>query len=171
MPENTQPFFTNIPYAYICTIPVATEKKVQLWSERLKSTFFEIFSPLRGPFHSKNFKNVDFILCAVSRQNGHFPRFISSLCPVITCRSNGQQGSDQVYDMNAINQRLIKLLDPSEHNSEYIIMVANNVGDTGSMTFLYGSLSYDMVTFLQRTYGLFQMVNIPICKWRESNPS
>ena len=44
-------------------------------------------------------------------------------------------------------------------------MVANNVGDTGSMTFLYGTLSYDMVTFLQRTYGLFQMVN------RESNPS
>ena len=82
------------------------------------------------------------------------------------CRSNGQQhDSDQVYDMNAINQRLIKLLDPSEHNSEYIIMVANNVGDTGSMTFLYGTLSYDMVTFLQRTYGLFQMVN------RESNPS
>ena len=68
--------------------------------------------------------------------------------------------------MNAINQRLIKLLDPSEHKhpgipydfySGYIIMVANNA-DTGSTTFLYGSLSYDMVTFLQRTYGLFQMV-------------
>ena len=78
------------------------------------------------------------------------------------CRSNGQQhDSDQVYDMNAINQRLIKLLDPSEHNSEYIIMVANNVDtdySSGSTTYLYGSLSYDMVTFLQRTYGLFQMV-------------
>ena len=72
--------------------------------------------------------------------------------------------------MNAINQRLIKLLDPSEHkhpgipydfHSGYIIMVANNV-DTGSTTFLYGSLSYDMVTFLQRTYGLFQMVSMKI---------
>ena len=72
--------------------------------------------------------------------------------------------------MNAINQRLIKLLDPSEHkhpgipydfHSGYIIMVANNVDtdySSGSTTYLYGSLSYDMVTFLQRTYGLFQMV-------------
>ena len=92
------------------------------------------------------------------------------MCPVITCRSNGQQGSDQVYDMNAINQRLIKLLDPSEHkhpgipydfHSGYIIMVANNVDtdySSGSTAYLYGTLSYDMVTFLQRTYGLFQMV-------------